>query len=603
VTTGLCVVGRLASRVKEATARAEMSQVASNLAAAYPEANRDAGINMVPIAGLVVAGFEPIVFLLVATVALVLLIACTNVANLMLARSTARTPELATRMALGASQARIMVQLLTESVSLALLGGGAGLLLAVVGTHAVLRLAANEIPRADTIGIDADVLFFTLAISVLAGILFGLAPALKSRRPNLSATLREGGRGSSSVRHGVQRTLVVAEVALALALLAGAGLMMQSLIRLWRAQPGFDPHNALVFEITPSPAIAGDAQEIRTLFRQLIDRLETVPGVESASMVLDPLPLTGTADIVPFDVVGRPVPTKVTDKTSAIWYFVGPDYIRAMGISLKRGRWFRITDDEKSPRVAVIDEAFANSMFPHEDPVGKRIAIGFTGTSEIVGVVAHVNHWNLGGDSAANVNRQMYFPYSQLSDKYLPLGINGGATVVIRTHSDPHGFLSAIEFETGQLDTGLAIFDVSTLDEVVGTWLSTRRFAMVLLGVFAALALVLSAIGIYGVISYMVGQRTHEMGIRLALGAMPADILQLILGEGGRLALLGIGVGALFAFLLGRLMAGLLYGVSASDPLTLVSAATLLMLAALAACYIPARRATRVDPLASLRSD
>jgi predicted permease len=431
--------------------------------------------------------------------------------------------------------------------------------------------------------------------------LFGLAPVLKIRRLHLSETLKEGGRGGSGARHRAQRLFVVVEVTLALVLLVGAGLMIQSLVRLWRARPGFDPHNVLAFDITPSPAIAADAKKIRTLFRQLTDKVETAPGVESAAMVLDPLPLTGVADVVPFDVVGRPVPANAKDKTSAIWYFVGPRYFRTMGIVLKRGRVFQITDNEDSPQVAVIDEAFARSMFPNEDPIGKRIAIGFTGTSQIVGVVAHVNHWNLGGDPAAFANRQMYFPYAQLADKYLPLGIKGGATVVVRTRSEPLGVLDGVQEQTAQLDNGLAMFDMHTLDASVTAWLATRRFAMILLIVFGSLGLLLSAVGIYGVIAHMVQQRTHEIGIRMTLGAQPADVLRLILGQGGKLALLGIGLGALAALSLTRLMAGLLYGVRASDPLTLVAAAVLLLTTALAACCIPALRAMNIDPLVSLQ--
>lgn len=602
VTTGLYVVGHLNPGVSESSARAEMSQVSADLAIAYPDANRSVGINMVPLHKLVVAGIEPVLFVLLFAVSFVLLIACTNVANLLLARSTGRMREFATRAALGASQKRVIIQLLTECMVLTLIGGGMGLLLAAAGTHAALSLIPTEIPRANSIGINGNVLLFTLTLSVLTGILFGLAPILKIRQLNLNETLKERGHGASGfLRHRAQRVFVVAEVALAFVLLVGAGLMIRSLVKLWRVQPGFDPHNVLVFETTPSPSIAADAQKIRSLFRQLTDKLETVSGVESASMVLDPLPLTGVADVVPFDVEGRPVQANTKDKTSAIWYFVSPDYFRTMGIVLKHGRMFKITDDENAPHVVVIDEAFARSMFSNQDPIGKRITIGFTGTSEIIGVVAHVNHWNLGGDPATFANRQMYFPYSQLSDKYLRLGISGGATVVVRTRSEPLGFLSSIQGQAAQLDVGQAIFDVRTMDMVVETWLATRRFAMLLLGVFASLALLLSAVGIYGVISYMIGQRTHEIGIRMALGAQRADILQMVLGHGGRPTLLGIVLGAVAALLLSRFMQTLLYGISTADPFTFVGVVVLLSVVALGACYIPARRATATDPLVVLR--
>jgi predicted permease len=318
-------------------------------------------------------------------------------------------------------------------------------------------------------------------------------------------------------------------------------------------------------------------------------------------MILDPLPLTGMADAVPFNIEGRPLPSNPSDKTSAIWYFVSPDYFRTMGIQLKRGRMFGITDDEKAPQVALIDEVFARSMFPNEDPIGKRITINFTGASEIIGVVAHVNHWNLGADPAEFVNRQMYFPYVQLADKYLPLGVNGGATVVVRTQAEPLGLVGEIQDQTAQLEGVEAVYDVRTMNQIVDTWLATRRFAMILLGVFATLALLLSSIGIYGVISYIVGQRKHEIGIRMALGAQPGDILRLVLAHGGKLAFMGIVLGTTAAVLLTRLMSGMLYGVSAIDPVTFAGVALLLVLVSLAACCVPARRAMRVDPLTSLR--
>ena len=602
VTTGMYAVGRLAPHVPESSAAAEMAQIAANLEAAYPEANRHIGMNMVPLHEFVVGGLEPMLLVLLFTVSFVLLISCVNVANLLLARSTGRIREFATRTALGGSQRRIAAQLLTESVFLSLLGGMIGLILAAAGTRAALAWVPAEIPRADSIGMDSHVMLFTFAVSVSTGILFGVAPIAKIWRLNLSETLKEGGRGSSGTRHKAQHAFVVVEVALALILLVGAGLMSRSLEKLWRVHPGFDPHNVLAFDITPSPVIAADAQKIRILFRHLTERLETVPGVDSASLLLDPLPLTGVADSVPFDVEGHAIQTNEKEKISAIWYFVSADYFRTMGIPLKRGRLFQVSDNENAPRVALIDEAFAASMFPNQDPIGRRITIKYTGTSEIVGVVAHVNHWNLGGDPPASVQLQMYFPFAQLPDKYLPLGIEGGATVLLHTHSDPLSFRGAVQDQASQLDQGLAMFDVRTLEEVIGAWLSTRRFAMTLLSVFAALALALSTIGVYGVISYMVGQRTHEIGIRMTLGAEPSDILRLIVGQGGRLALLGIGLGAIAAHFLARLMVGMLYGVNATDSPTLVAATSLLVLVALAASYIPARRAMRVNPASSLRS-
>jgi len=604
VTTGLFVVGRLKRGIDPDFAYAEMSGVAVNLARAYPDADRNVGITLIPLKKLVVAGLEPMLLVLLGAVGFVLLISCTNVANLLLARANGRMREFATRTALGANQKRVMIQLFTESVLLALIGGVMGLFLAAIGTRAALTLVPTEIPRMESIGVNANVMIFTLIISVSAGIFFGSAPIFRILRLNLSETLKEGGRGASSVRQYAQRVFVVLEVALALVLLVGAGLMIRSVAKLWSIHPGFSSQNILVFEITPPPSVAADAQKIRVLFRQLTEKLESINGVESASMILDPLPLTGVADVVPFNVEGRPIPENTKDKTPAIWYFVGPDYFRTMGVVLKRGRLFGINDDEKAPQVVVIDEVFARSIFPNEDPIGKRITIGYTGTSEIIGIVGHVNHWSLGGDDPPRfVQRQMYFPYPQLADKYLPLGISGGATVVLHTRSEPLTFFKAAQEQATQLDGGQVLFEVRTMEQIVSIWLATRRFAMALLGVFAILALVLSAIGIYGVISYMIGQRRREIGIRMALGAQPVDILRLVLEHGGRLTLMGIFLGGLGSLLLARLMQSLIYGISTADPITFAIVVFLLAFVALMACYIPARRASATDPLIVLRSE
>ncbi|HLW54395.1 MAG TPA: ABC transporter permease [Candidatus Angelobacter sp.] len=603
VTMGLYVVGRLKAASSEASAQADAAQLAANLATAYPEANRDIGINLVPLKKVVVRGSESMLLVLQMAVMFVLLIACTNVGNLLLVRSSGLLREYATRAALGASPMRIAAYLLMENLPLALGGGILGLLVASGLTRIALILAPAEIPRPDSIGINGPVVSFTLLLAVVAGILFGVAPARGIRRLNLSETLKQGGRGGIGERAPARRVLVVFEVALALVLLVAAGLMIRSLVKLWGVDPGFDQRRVLVFDVTPSPSIASDPEKIRRLFRDLTRRVESLSGIDSASMILDPLPLTGMADAVPVRVEGRAVDPNEKKQPAAIWYFVSPNYFRAMGISLKRGRGFTINDDEKAPQVAIVDEAFARSMFPGKDPIGKRITIGFTGTSEIVGVVGHVNHWNLGADPPAFVNRQMYFPYSQLADKYLPLGISGGATVVVRTKSDPAGFLAAIQEEAGQLDNGLAMFEVRTMEGIVKSWLASRRFAMMLLGVFAALALLLSALGTYGVVSYLVGLRRQEIAIRRAMGANAGSILLLVINQAGRLALLGLTIGAGASLVVARLLASMLYGISTSDPATLMGAATLLFLVSMGASYVPARKALSVDPLAALRSE
>ena len=603
VTTGLSVIGRLAPGTGESSAAAEMSHIAANLAIAFPDANRDVGITIVPLRKQLVGAVQPMLLVLLAGVTFVLLIACANVASLLLVRSTGRMKEFATRAALGASPARVVLQLLTEAVFLALIGGAAGLALGVIGARVAKTLVSVDVPRLDSVAIDGHVLAFTFAVSLAAGVLFGLAPAVKILRLNLGQTLKEGGRASGNLRRSAQKVFVLGEVAIALVLLVGAGLMIRTLQKLLRVQPGFDPHNVLVFDISPSPATGTDAQQLRMLFRHLSERLETIAAVNSASMLLDPLPLSGSADVVAFDVPDRPTETHERNKTAAMWSFVSPDYFRAMGVILKRGRTFQLTDDEHAPQVAIIDEAFARSMFPNEDPIGKRIHIGYTGTSQIVGVVAHVNHWALSGEPANLVARQMYFPYAQLTDKYLTLGAGTGATVVVRTHSDPLALVPTIKDEVSQLDNGLAIFELHTMDEAVAAWLATRRFVMIALAIFAALALTLSAIGIYGVISYIVGQRTPEIGIRMALGAQARDIAQMILRQAGSMAAAGLVIGITASLLLSRLMSSLLFGISPADPLSLSAASALLLAVALASSYLPSQRAMRIDPLAALRGE
>ena len=595
------VEGRLKPGVTLAQGQADMDEVGRNLAAAYPAADSDKEIAVVPLKKDIVGDIQPYLLVLLGAVGFVLLIACANVANLVLARSSGRAREFAIRAALGASKPRIIRQLLTESILLAVFGGALGLVVAVWGTQAALSFLPDPLPRAQEIGLDTRVLIFTAAISLLAGILFGLAPALKTSRPNLQETLKEAGRGSSGTRHRAQGIFVAAEMALSLVLLIGAGLMIRSLSRLWSVSPGFNPHNVLTFNLA-LPAVVGKSPDgLRAYFRQLHEKLATIPGVQASSLFAGSLPMMGDA-AWPFWIDGEPKPVSENDMKLAIWYSVEPEYFTAMQIPLKRGRLLTSKDDEHAPFVIVVDEIFARKYFGNQDPVGKRINFAKERPqAEIVGVVGHVKHWGLDAGSRETIPTQFYAPFLQLPDNSMSWWATTSVTVVMRTQGAPLGLVGSIRQTMKQMNSEQVIYDEEPVDNILSRSLASRRFSMILLDVFAALALALSCVGIYGVVSYLVGRRTHEIGIRIALGANRSDVLRLVLGEGVKMALIGVAVGLAAAFALTRLMANMLFDVSTTDPLTFGSVAILLTLVALAACYIPARRAMRVDPMIALR--
>jgi len=596
---GMDAVGRLKPGVTFEQAKADMDALGRHLAEAYPDADKDTGITLVPLKQDVVGDIQPFLLVLLAAVGFVLLIACVNVANLLLARSTGRTREFAVRTALGASRGRVVRQLLTESILLALGGGTLGALVASWGTQAALKVLPEALPRAEEVNLDGRVLLFTLAASVLAGIVFGLAPALKTSQAALHETLKEGGRGSSGSRHRTQGVFVVTEMALALILLVGAGLMIRSLAKLWRVDPGFDSHNVLAFFMA-FPSTIDSPAAIRTNWRQTHDSLNAVPGVQAASLVVGAIPMWGDSE-VPFWVEGQPKPSSQSDMRNTLFYLVQPDYLKVMKIPLQRGRFLSTQDTEHSPLVTVIDERFARLAFAGQDPIGKRVNFDImNSTAEIVGVVGHVKQWGLDEDSSASIQAQCYFPISQLPDQFMTL-VARGVGAMLRTSGPPLAQTGAIRQALEQVNSQQVMYRTRTMEGIISESLAARRFSMILLGIFATLALVMSCVGIYGVVSYLVGQRTHEIGIRLALGAEPRDVLQMVLGEGSKLVLLGAAIGLAAAFGLTRLMANMLFGVSAHDPLTLAGVAGLLILVALLACYLPARRATKVDPIVALR--
>jgi predicted permease len=595
-------IGRLKPGETVLRARADMDHVARDLAAAFPDADRNIGITVLPLKQDIVGNVQPFLLVLVAAVGFLLLIACGNVANLLLARSIGRSQEFAIRAALGASQTRVIRQLLTESLLVASLGGALGLLLAAWGTKGALDVLPRALPRAAEVAFDAHVLIFGLGASLLAGLLVGLAPALRTSRLNVHEVLKQFGRGSSGTSHRLQRTFVAVEVALALVLLVGAGLMLRSLQALWAVDPGFRPDHALTFTLSLPSAPNTTSAETRARLRRFDEILRSVPGVQAVSVTLGSRPMIHDTAL-PFWIDGRPKPSMFHDMPQAMCYLVEAGFQPAMGITLERGRFVRAQDDEYAPLVIDIDDVFARTYFPSEDPIGRRVNIaGFDVQATVVGIVGHIKQWRLDADPASAVEAQIDYPFMQLPEKLMPL-VSDAVATVLRTSADPGAIMASVRQAVNDEEPGDVIYAVETMDDVVSTSFAARRLSMILLGVFSTLAATLACVGIYGVISHLVSQRTHEIGVRLALGAQPAEMMRLILGQGGRMALLGTALGTVAALGLARLLSAQLFGVTAHDPLTFAVVAVLLMVVAVAACYVPARRAMRVDPLVALRHE
>jgi len=595
-------VGRLKPGVAILQARDDMKRVTADLAAAYPDTDTGIGATLMPLKEQMIGYLRPLLLVLLAAVGFVLLIACVNVANLLMARSTGRTREFAVRAALGANRGRIVRQLLTESMLLALAGGGLGLLLAAWGTKLALRNLPSTLPRATEIGMDLRVLLFTMGASLLCGILFGLVPALRTSKPNLHDTLKEAGRGASGGKHRAQGILVVSEMAMALVLLIAAGLMIRSLSALWNVNPGFDSDNVLTFSVALAPsAKATSPDAVRAQLREVQSRLASAPGVKAASLSWGALPLGGDDEDL-FYLEGQPKPASENDMSWAISYVVQEDYLKVMRIPLQRGRFLTAHDNEHSSHVIVIDDFFARKFFGDQDPVGKRVILnGKGGAAEIVGVVGHVKQWGLDSDDKQSLRAQLYFPFMQLPDAAMQPSSWSGTGVVVRFEGDAHTVATAIRSGLRGMSGEQVMYGVQTMEAVIAETLAERRVSMMVLGAFAALALGLASIGTYGVISYLVGQRTHEIGIRMALGAKQGDVMGLVLREGLKMTAVGVVLGLVTAAGLTRLMANLLFGVSATDPLTFVGVAVVLTFVALLACYVPARRAMKVDPIVALR--
>jgi putative ABC transport system permease protein len=589
----LDVVARLRPGVTVGKAQAEMSTIVHQLNRQYPE-NKPRNVMVMPELKQLVGDAGTALMVLLSAVGCVLLIACGNVANLLLARASTRQKEMAIRTALGATRGRVIRQVLVESVLLALGGGAAGTLMAVWGIEFLKSLIPQQVPRIGQIGLDARVFAFTAALSLVTGILFGVFPALKSSRTWLANSLKEGGRSSEA---GDRRTpargvLVVGEVAVALCLLVGAGLLIQSFVRLENVDPGFNPHHVLTFNLV-LPDRYSQAQQI-DLFERAVTGIRTLPGVRAASAVV-PLPLSADNVSTAFDIEGQSSVRGHEPDTN--YSFVEPDFFKTMGIALLKGRDFTWDDTLKTPPVVIINDALAKQFFPGQDPIGKRlnahIGNGYSKPPmrEVVGVVRDVKNHGLSGSPGP----QVYVPLAQS-----PLDV---MTFVVRTAVDPISLAAAARGQVKLLDKDLPLFGVETLDDYVGQSLAPPRFVALLVGIFGGIALLLAMVGIYGVVSYSAAQRTHEIGIRMALGAEKRDVLRMVLGQGIKLALIGVAIGIAGALALTRFLASILYGVKPGDPLTFAAVSLILIAVALLACYVPARRASKVDPMVALRCE
>jgi putative ABC transport system permease protein len=579
-------VGRLKPGVTLAQAQADMDAIARRLEEQYPESNTGWNLRMVPLRDQLVGNIRPTLQVLFGAVGFVLLIACANVANLSLVRAATRQKEVAVRMALGAGRLRIVRQMLTESMLLSLAGGALGVILAAWGVELIVAFSGNNIPSTAQVAVDRVALGFTLGVSLLTGLLFGLAPALQVTRPRLVETLKDGGKGAgqSASRNRTRNLLVVFETAIAMVLLIGAGLLVRSYIRLQQVNPGFDAANVMTTRINLSIGKYNSPEKAGAFWAQLQERLSALPGVEAVGMITE-LPLSGQPNDAPFTVEGRP-PVAPNQRFGADFRRVNQDYLRSMRIPLLRGRGFSEQEVRQSAKVVLISETLANGVFPNEEPLGKRLLFDRT-PFEIIGVVGDIRHRTL---EAA--------PFATM---YLPTLATGSMNLTIRATGDPMSLAASARREARSIDPDQPLATVRTMERVLSESVAAPRYRTWLLGLFAAVALILAGVGIYGVISYTVAQRTHEIGVRLALGAQTADVLKLVVGHGIKLALAGALLGLGGALALTRLVRTMLFGVSATDPLTFAMIALILMLVALLACWIPARQATKVDPMVALR--
>jgi putative ABC transport system permease protein len=581
-------IGRLKPGVTLAQAQADTDAIAKQLEQIYPESNTSWNLRLEPLRERLIGSSRATLFMLFGAVGFVLLIACANVANLLLVRTTARQKEIALRTTLGASRWRIVRQLITESLLLALVGGTIGALLAAWGIDLLVTLSDGTIPTTSVVKMDSTVLAFTFATSLLTGLLFGVLPALRTVKLNLSDSLKEGSRsgGESALKNRTRSLLVVFESAIAVVVLIAAGLLVRSLIALQNTNPGFDPNNVLTLRVDLPRAKYNTPEKAAGFFQDLEHRLSGLPGVETVGLITE-LPLTGQANDAPFTVEGRPR-VAPDQEFGADFRRVNQNYFQALRIPLLRGRNFTEQDVRQSAKVIVVSEELVNAVFPNEEALGKRLLTVLDDDPfEIIGVVGGIRH------------RAVQFqPYSTI---YIPSLEPGRFNIAIRTEGDPLSLGPAVRKEVQAIDSQQPISAFRPMTDLISTSTSTPRYRTTLLGLFAVLAMILAATGIYGVMSYSVAQRTHEIGVRMALGARRGDVLRLVVRQGMLVVGIGLGIGLVAAFLVTKVMNSLLFGVTSKDPITFVVVAGTLMLVALIACYIPARRATKVDPLTALR--
>ncbi len=599
---GIAFIGRLKPAVTIAQARAEMDAVQSHLNQLYPAEDRGLGIDVVPLKHVIVGDVSGTLLLMLGAVGLVLLIACANVANLLMARSEARRREFAIRAALGASRRLIASQLVAEGVLLSLAGGVLGIVIASSGVGPALAALAGNLPRGENIGVSIPVLLFTFGVSIMVGILFALGPALKSSNTDLQEALKAGGRGAAGGRHRLQHVLIIGQIALTLVLLTGASLLFRTIQNLWKVNPGFNTQQIISFKVGLSPSLTRTAASARVAFQQLTGRFSRIPGVLAADLTaLVPLSRHGNGG--PF-FVGPHQPASNAEAPRAEFFWTGPDYARTMEIPVLQGRYFTPQDTLNSDPVVVIDSDLARAYFGDKNPVGQSMEIPHWGTVRIVGVVGHVRHWGL-DDANLYTQNQIYACFYQLADAWVPIYI-GDMIFVVRTPLEPATVLPAIKAAVYGAGGGQPVYNIQTMRQIVTESMTPQRFPMILLGAFAALALLLACVGIYSVMSYAMTQRVREVGIRMALGAEKRDVLRMVIGQGLRLAVTGIAIGAVGALALSRVLSSfshLLYGVAAQDPVTFLTVSLALVGAAFLACYIPAQRAARLDPMAALRQE
>ena len=597
-------IGRLNPGVSVEQARADMERVTRNLAEAYPDTDRGIAASIIPLKEQLVGSTRQFLLVLLAGVGFVLLISCVNVASLLLARSAGRSREFAVRTALGAGRSRVIRQLLTESLFLGVAAGILGTIPAMVGMHAALKVLPSALPRSGEIGVDFRVLAFTAVISLLTGTLFGLAPALKLSKGATQTALKDGDRGTSGTRGRALSTFVVAEIAVALVLLTGAGLMIRSMVRLWDVDPGFNAHNVLTLGLSLPPTTASASPDaVRATMRELNTRFQAASGVTAVSQTWGAVPMNDEDDQL-FWIDGQPKPKNNNDMNWVIDFIVDPDYMKVMQLRLMRGRFLTAEDDERAPLVVVVDQVFAEKYFPGQDAIGKRIHLVNNGgrVAQIVGIVGHVKQWGLDADDTQALRAEYYLPCMQMPDDFLA-GMQSGTGMALRYDGNLAAVLDSIRRVNGQMSNEQVIAGTQTMEDIISASMASRRFAMILLGAFAAIAMTLACVGIFGVMAYLVSQRTQEVGIRMALGAQRKDILGMVFGKGTRLTVMGICAGIVASLALTRLMGKLLFEVSPTDPVTLIAVALLLALMALIACYVPAVRAMRIDPMRALRTE